>query len=253
MRFIIANDYQELSRVGAQFIVNQLKDKPNSVLGLATGSTPLGMYKCLIEEYRNGLDFSGVVSFNLDEYCGLSPEHPQSYRYFMDNNLFNHINIKKENIHIPAGNCRNIESECQKYDEAILKAGGVDLQILGIGRNGHIGFNEPDDILQVKTHVTKLTQDTIAANSRFFDSIEEVPTTAITMGLGTIMKARKIILLASGSDKAMVLSKLAKPYVDTDVPASVLHLHNDVTVIADKEAASLIHDIESLDGITILK
>lgn len=202
MRFIIAKDYNEMSSIGAQFVVSQVRQKHNSVLGLATGSTPVGMYKCLINECKNGLDFSQIITFNLDEYYGLPASHPQSYRHFMDENLFNHININRDNIHIPAGVCDDVEKECQRYDREIQEAGGIDLQVLGIGRNGHIGFNEPDDMLEVRTHVTKLTHDTIMANSRFFNTVEEVPTTAITMGMGTIMKARKIILLASGPDKA---------------------------------------------------
>lgn len=250
MRFVIVKDYDEMSIAGAGYVMEQIRKKSSSVLGLATGSTPVGLYKCLIDEYKKGLDFSKVVTFNLDEYYGLSPEHPQSYRYFMDNNLFNHINIKSDNIHIPNGLSKNVEEECERYDKAIAAAGGIDLQILGIGRNGHIGFNEPDDMLEVRTHMTSLTEDTIKANSRFFNSEDEVPKTALTMGLGTIMKAGKIILLASGADKARVISQIAKPYVDTDVPASVLQLHNDVVVIADMEAASLI-DQENLDGIAV--
>jgi glucosamine-6-phosphate deaminase len=250
MRFIIVNDIDELSRVGASFVIDQIREKSNTVLGLATGSTPVGLYKCLIDEHKKGLDFSKVITFNLDEYFGLSPDHPQSYRYFMGNNLFNHININKGNIHIPNGMCKNIEEECQRYDKAIAEAGGVDLQILGIGRNGHIGFNEPDDMLEVRTHLTGLTKDTIEANSRFFNTVEEVPKTALTMGLGTIMNSRKIILLASGADKAKVVSKIAKPYIDTDIPASVLQLHSNVIVIVDKEAAAYISH-EDLNGIAV--
>ena len=240
MKIVVSENYEEMSRVGADYIIKQLNKKPDSVLGLATGSTPMGMYKCLIEAYKKGLDFSKAVTFNLDEYYGLSSEHPQSYRYFMDVNLFNHVNINKANIHIPSGLSKNIESECVKYDEEIAKAGGIDLQVLGIGRNGHIGFNEPGDSLMVMTHITDLTSDTIAANSRFFNSADEVPKKAVTMGLGTIMKAKKIILLASGKDKAQAIAKLSEPLVDTDMPASVLQLHTDVVVIVDKDAASLI-------------
>ena len=241
MKFIVTEDYDKLSEISAEYITNEIVKEPHSVLGLATGSTPIGMYKHLIEAYKKGLDFSNVITFNLDEYCGLSSEHPQSYRYFMDSNLFNHVNINKNNIHMPDGLCKDVESECLKYDAAISEAGGIDLQILGIGRNGHIGFNEPQDELEVKTHVAKLHEDTIQANSRFFNSMDEVPKMAITMGLGTIMKAKKIVLLAFGADKAPIIAKIAEPYVDTDIPASVLHLHNDVVVIVDKEAASLIN------------
>lgn len=239
MKFIVAENYDEMSRIGADLIVRQINEKPDSVLGLATGSTPVGLYGCLIDAYKRGLDFSRVVTFNLDEYYGLSPEHPQSYRYFMDHKLFNHINIDKNNIHIPNGLCNNIQEECKKYDSEISKAGGIDLQVLGIGRNGHIGFNEPADSLIVPTHLTKLTKDTIEANSRFFDSTDDVPRMAITMGLGTIMKAKKIILLACGKDKAPIISRISKLQVDTDLPASMLHLHNSVTVIVDNDAASL--------------
>jgi glucosamine-6-phosphate deaminase len=241
MRFIVAGNYDEMSRTGADFIVSQITLKPDSVLGLATGSTPIGMYRHLVNAYKKGLDFSKVITFNLDEYYGLSPDHPESYRYFMDTNLFNHINIKKENIHIPNGLCQNIDDECSRYDREINSAGGIDLQILGIGRNGHIGFNEPDDSLEVKTHLTGLSEDTINANSRFFASRDDVPKTAITMGLGTIMRARKIVLLASGRDKAGIIYKMSQPLVDTDIPASVLQLHTDVVVIVDREAASLMN------------
>lgn len=240
MKFIVTEDYDKMSKISAEYITNQILKEPHSVLGLATGSTPIGMYKYLIEAYKNGLDFSNVITFNLDEYCGLSSGHPQSYRYFMDTNLFNHVNINKNNIHMPDGLCKDMENECQKYDAAISKAGGINLQILGIGRNGHIGFNEPQDELEVKTHVAELHEDTIKANSRFFNSMDEVPKMAITMGLGTIMKAKKIVLLAFGADKAPVIAKISEPYVDTEIPASVLHLHNDVVVIVDKEAAALV-------------
>ncbi|HBM81585.1 MAG: glucosamine-6-phosphate deaminase [Clostridiales bacterium] len=244
MKFIIAKDYDELSSIGAKIIKDQLNDKRDSVLGLATGSTPIGMYRKLVEEYDKGLDFSNIKTFNLDEYYGLPPVHPQSYRYFMDVNLFSHINIDKKNIHIPDGLCKNVEIECKNYDKAIENAGGIDLQVLGIGRNGHIGFNEPGSALMVGTHMTKLTEDTIRANSRFFDSYDDVPRFAITMGLGTIMKSRKIILLSSGPDKAPIMAKLIKPVVNTKVPASMLYLHNNVIVIMDTEAASYINPDE---------
>lgn len=246
MQFIIAENYDEMSRIGAGLLMDQIRNNPASVLGLATGSTPLGLYRCLIEAYNKGLDFSRVVTFNLDEYYGLSPDHPQSYHYFMHQNLFSKINIDRANIHMPDGLCRDVEEECIKYDTAIKCAGGIDLQILGIGRNGHIGFNEPDGSLEVLTHLTKLSQDTIEANSRFFESLDNVPKTAITMGLGTIMKAKKIVLLASGKDKAPILSKMAQPVVDTEVPASILHLHGDTIVVADKDAASLMNLEDSM-------
>lgn len=239
MKFIVTKDYDEMSKVGAQMVIEQIRQKSTSVLGLATGSTPEGMYKLLIEAYKNGLDFSKVTTFNLDEYYGLKPDHPQSYRYFMDKHLFNHINIDKNNIHIPSGVSTDIDRECENYDRSIMEAGGIDLQILGIGRNGHIGFNEPDTTLKVNTHVTRLTQDTIDANSRFFNSINEVPTSAITMGMGTIMKSKKIVLLASGSSKAPAISKISQSYIDMKVPASLLQLHPNVVVILDRDAASM--------------
>lgn len=246
MKFIITQDYDQMSSVAADIIINQIKNNPKSVLGLATGSTPVQVYKYLIEAYNNGLDFSEVITFNLDEYYGLSSTHPQSYKYFMQQNLFNHINIKSSNIHVPDGLSKDVEEECLRYDDSINKAGGIDLQVLGIGRNGHIGFNEPDDSLEVKTHLTNLTADTIEANSRFFNSMDEVPKKALTMGLGTIMKAKKIVLLASGADKAKIIGKISQPFIDTEVPASILQLHNDTVIVVDKDAASLMKETASL-------
>lgn len=250
MKFLITQDYDDMSDVAAKIVVDQIKKKQNSVLGLATGSTPVGLYKRLVDEYKSGLDFSSIVSFNLDEYIGLPPTHPQSYRYFMDSNLFNYINIKKENIHIPSGIMSDPETACELYDRSIKEAGGIDLQVLGIGRNGHIGFNEPGDVSEVGTHITNLTDDTIAANSRFFDSIEDVPKSAITMGIGTILGAEKIILLASGTDKSEAIAKIAHPYVDTKIPSSFLQLHKDTIVIADKDASSKL-DLSSVEYIEI--
>lgn len=252
MRVIITVDYDEMSKRAAEIVKKQIKEKPNSVLGLATGSTPLGMYKYLIEMYKKGeIDFSNVVTFNLDEYVGLSPDHPQSYHYFMYENFFNHVNIKKENIHIPNGVAEDLEEECERYEKEIEKAGGIDLQILGIGVNGHIGFNEPDESIDTKTHVVTLTEDTINANKRFFKNADEVPRKAITMGLGSIMKARKIVLLASGKSKARAIKETIKGKLTTKVPATVLALHPGVTIIIDKEAASLIPD-EDLKGIEVI-
>lgn len=252
MRVIITVNYDEMSKKAAEIVKKQIKEKPNTVLGLATGSTPLGMYKHLIEMYKRGeIDFSNVITFNLDEYIGLSPDHPQSYHYFMFHNFFNHINIKKENVHIPNGIAEDLEEECRKYEEEIEKAGGIDLQILGIGINGHIGFNEPDESIETKTHVVTLTEKTINANKRFFKSAEEVPRKAITMGLGSIMKAKKIVLLASGKNKAEAIKETIKGQLTTKVPATVLALHPDVTIIIDKEAASLIPD-EDLKEIEVI-
>jgi glucosamine-6-phosphate isomerase len=241
MKVIIAKNYDEMSKIAADLMVEIVQAKPNCVLGLATGSTPVGMYKKLIEyNHENKVDFSKVKSFNLDEYLGLSKDHPQSYRYFMNNNLFDHINIDINNTLVPNGMSSNIEEECSSYDNRIAAAGGIDVQLLGIGNNGHIGFNEPSQTLHVCCHVTELTEDTIQANSRFFNDISEVPTKAITMGLGGIMKAKKIILLASGSSKANIISKLVEGKINTLIPASILQVHPDVVVIADEAAAALI-------------
>ena len=196
------------------------------------------MYKEMIRAYEEeGLDFSKVKTFNLDEYVGLSQEHPSSYAYFMDNELFKYININKENTHVPDGKAENIEGYCKRYDEMINEAGGIDIQVLGIGENGHIAFNEPDEALSAGTSVVKLTENTIEVNSRFFDSLEEVPKTAITMGMGSILRARKIILLASGEKKAPVIKRLLNDNkVTTMFPVSFLLLHPDVTIIVDEEA-----------------
>lgn len=246
MKVIIANNYEEMSKIASKEIAKLLYVKPKAVLGLATGSTPEGVYKELIELNKlNRADFSEATSFNLDEYRGLSGDHPQSYRYFMDTNLFNHVNIDKSRTHVPNGNAKDIDKECNEYDEAIEKIGGIDLQLLGIGGNGHIGFNEPSDYLNLNTHLTDLTKETIEANSRFFDSVEEVPTEAVTMGLGSIMKAKKIILLASGMKKAEIIAKLVEDKISTRIPASILQVHPDVLVIIDKEAASLIKNTDS--------
>lgn len=239
MKFIIAEDYDEMSKIAADIVIEQIKNNPESILGLATGSSPIGLYKQLIKAHKAGLDFSKVKTFNLDEYYGLTPDHPQSYRYFMNDVLFNHINIDQNNVHIPSGISEDVEKECKSYDKSVEDAGGVDLQILGIGRNGHIAFNEPEKNLALGTHLTGLTEDTINANSRFFDSMDDVPKKALTMGIGTIMKAKKIVLVASGKDKAPVIRDLTKPYLTTNIPASMLHLHRDVTIIVDKDAASL--------------
>jgi glucosamine-6-phosphate deaminase len=241
MKFIITEDYDEMSKVAADMVIEQIKNNPESILGLATGSSPIGLYKQLIKAHKEGLDFSKVKTFNLDEYYGLTPDHPQSYRYFMNDVLFNHINIDQKNVHIPSGIAKDVEKECKDYDKSVEDAGGVDLQVLGIGRNGHIAFNEPEENLALGTHLTGLTENTINANSRFFDSMDDVPKKALTMGIGTIMKAKKIVLVASGKDKAPVIRDLTRPCLTTNIPASMLHLHNDVTIIVDKDAASLMN------------
>ncbi|PAB59162.1 glucosamine-6-phosphate deaminase [Anaeromicrobium sediminis] len=241
MRIIIVKDYEELSKKAANVISGQVILKPNSVLGLATGSTPLGTYKSLVKMYKEGVvDFSKTITYNLDEYYGLAKNHINSYNYFMDKNLFSHINILKENIHIPNGEAHDIEAECVLYEQSIEKSGGIDLQLLGIGRNGHIGFNEPDLTFEALTHMVKLDKDTIEVNSRFFENIDDVPKKAISMGIKTIMRARKILLLASGIEKAEAVYKSIKGKITPDLPASVLQLHPDVIYILDEDAASLL-------------
>ena len=231
MKKIVCKNYEELSKCGADIIAEQIKAKPDSILGLATGSTPIGLYKCLREM---PLDFSNISSFNLDEYYPISKENDQSYCYFMKDNLFNHIQVKSTDI--PNGEASDAEAECRRYDEAIEQAGGIDLQLLGLGVNGHIGFNEPADALSVGTHAVDLTESMIEANARFFANKEDVPRRALTLGLGGIMRAKKILVLASGKNKAEVVRKMFSGEVTTDVPASLLQLHNDVTVIVDEDA-----------------
>ncbi|MBP2653557.1 MAG: Glucosamine-6-phosphate deaminase [Firmicutes bacterium] len=241
MRVVIAKDYEDMSARAARIVAGQIYLKPNSVLGLATGSTPLLMYKNLIMVHHQvGLDFSEVVSFNLDEYLGLQSSNEQSYTYYMYHNFFKHVNINKKNIHIPDGMTQNVELECQNYDNSILERGGTDLQILGIGTNGHIGFNEPDIKFEATTHKVKLDDETIHANSRFFNSIEAVPRFAISMGIKNIMHAKKIILLADGENKADVIYRALFEGITPKVPASILQLHQDVTVIVEERAAQML-------------
>ncbi len=238
MRIIKANDYYEMSRKAASIIASQITLKSDSVLGLATGDTPLGMYNELVKLYDNKeLDFSEVKTFNLDEYYGLDINNKQSYYYFMMSNLFNYINVPAANINIPNGSAKNIEEECLGYERKIKEAGGIDVQVLGIGVNGHIGFNEPAVNFEAKTHLVTLDKSTIEANSRFFINKDEVPTKAISMGIGTIMNSRKILLLACGSSKAGIIAKAIKGKITPKVPASILQLHQDVTVIVDTAAA----------------
>ena len=240
MKKIICSGYEELSRVCAALAYEQIITKPNTVLGLATGSTPIGMYTDLVELHRRcGLDFSQVVTFNLDEYVGIKKSNNQSYDYFMWYNLFSHINIKRENVHIPNGESEDPHGECLAYERSIAAAGGIDMQILGIGNNGHIGFNEPEDNLALSTHVTKLTTSTIEANSRFFASISDVPTSAMTMGMGTIMASKKIVLIISGEKKSEIARMMLNGKVSTQVPASFIQLHPDATLVIDEAAASL--------------
>ena len=241
MRIYKAKDYEEMSRKSAGIVSAQIIMKPDCVLGLATGSTPLGLYKQLIEWYRNGdLDFSGVRTVNLDEYKGISRENDQSYYYFMHQNLFDHVNIPIENTHLPNGMELDSEKECRRYEELIQSMGSVDLQLLGIGHNGHIGFNEPADAFDKLVHCVNLTQSTIEANKRFFASAEEVPKQAYTMGIQTIMRSKKILIIANGEGKADVVRDAFFGPITPRVPASVLQLHNDVTLVADEAALSKI-------------
>ena len=233
MRFIVCEDYDELSKKAAEFVSAQIMLKPNCNLGLATGSTPIGMYKNLVDM---NLDFSEVTTFNLDEYYPILRSNPQSYHYFMTEHLYKWVNLKKDHIFIPNGETKDPAQECIDYEKAIAEHGGLDLQILGIGQNGHIGFNEPSATLNSYTHITDLTQNTIEANSRFFNSIDEVPTKALTMGIATIMRANRILLLASGKEKARVVQALKGNMIDPEIPATILAAHNNVTVIADKAA-----------------
>lgn len=241
MRIIRTKNYQDMSQKAANVVFSTIILKPDCLLGLATGGTPVGMYQVLADRYVMGdLDFKSVKTVNLDEYVGLSEDHPQSYRYFMMENLFSKINIDRANTYLPNGLAEDSEAECENYEEVITKLGGVDLQVLGIGNNGHIGFNEPADVFDKQTHVVKLTENTRQANARFFDSIEQVPTDAITMGIKTIMKARAIILLASGEGKKEILKEALLGPITPKVPASVLQLHPNLIVVADEAALSLI-------------
>ena len=236
MKLIVVKDYEAMSRKGADIISALLTLKSDAVLGLATGSTPVGMYKELSRRNKAGeISFKDVTTVNLDEYYPLSPENNQSYRYFMNDNLFNHIDIDKEKTHVLNGLAEDPEKECAEYEKMIDSLGGIDLQVLGIGRNGHIGFNEPGDFLYPRTHKTSLTDSTIEANSRFFDSKDDVPRFSLTMGIGTILKAKRIIVLASGKDKKDAVQKMLSNTIDTQCPASLLSLHCDVTVIVTED------------------
>ena len=242
MRLIKAKDYQEASRQVANIISAQVILRPDSVLGLATGSSPIGAYRQLIEWYNKGdVDFSRVRSVNLDEYVGLAPSHEQSYAYFMHHNFFDFINIKPENVHLPDGLDPDAEGQGKKYDALIRSLGGVDLQLLGIGRDGHIGFNEPCGEFVKGTHCVELTQDTREANARFFGSIDLVPKTAYTMGILDIMQARRVVMIATGSSKAAILEDAFWGPVTPQIPASILQLHPDFTLVADEEALAMVN------------
>ena len=236
MNLIVTKDYREMSQKGAEIIRDLLKTKKNAVLGLATGSTPVGMYRELVRMNREGeVSFRDVTTVNLDEYYPIKADNDQSYRYFMNDNLFNDIDIDIERTHVLNGEAEDTDRECADYEKLIKDFGGIDLQVLGIGRNGHIGFNEPGDRLYPRTHKTALTQNTIDANSRFFASSADVPRYSLTMGMGTILNARRILILASGKEKADAIKEMLSDTIDTKCPATLLSLHNDVTVIVTED------------------
>lgn len=232
MRIIQVSDYNEMSRKAANIISAEVILNPKAVLGLATGSTPIGIYSQLIEWYKKGdIDFSQVTTVNLDEYCGLDANNEQSYRYFMNNNFFNHINIDKHNTHVPDGMAKDHDKECLRYDSIIEDLSGIDLQLLGIGHNGHIGFNEPNQAFNKTTHCVKLHPATIEANSRFFSSYDEIPRYAITLGMKSIMQAKKILLVIGSTDKKDILEKALYGPITPEVPASILQLHPNLDVV----------------------
>jgi glucosamine-6-phosphate deaminase len=237
MEVIRCKTYEEMSVVAAKIVEEEIAKKKNAVLGFATGSTPEGLYAQLSADCKAGkVDFSEVTTINLDEYCGLPADHPQSYRYFMNEKLFNNINVDKDRTYLPDGDAEDFAAEAERYEQLIADLGYADLQILGVGHNGHIGFNEPAESLFAETHVTALTKDTIRANARFFDSMDEVPKRAITMGVGTIMASRRIVLLASGVAKRPAITALLDGLVNTMYPVTILQLHQNVTLICDDSA-----------------
>jgi glucosamine-6-phosphate deaminase len=241
MKLIEAKDYEEMSQKAADIIIDLVKKKPDAVLGLATGATVLGIYQRLVEDHKqNGTSYRHARTVNLDEYLGLAPDHPNSYHYYMNKHLFSHLDIPSAQTYIPNGLADDIEAECRRYEQVIERLGGIDLQLLGIGRNGHIGFNEPGTSFSASTHVVELAPSTRQANARFFPSLEDVPRQAITMGIATILKSRHILLLAAGAAKAPIIAKFFEGDVTIDIPASALHTHPNVTVIADEDALSLV-------------
>ena len=239
MRVIIVKDMEELSKVGASVVSSAMKDKNHCVLGLATGTTPIPLYQELIRMHKEeGLDFSTTITFNLDEYVGLEPTHEQSYRYFMNSQFFDHVNISKKNTHVPDGMAEDIDRLCEEYEEMMDDVGGVDCQLLGIGSNGHIGFSEPGTSLSSRTHKTRLTENTISDNSRLFEKREDVPTEAITMGIGTVLDADSVLLIANGANKADAVAAAIEGPITASVPASALQLHPNVTFVVTEDAAT---------------
>jgi glucosamine-6-phosphate deaminase len=246
MLVVLEQDYEDVSREAARIVAHAVRSRPSVVLGLATGATMLGLYRELARMHREqGLDFSRVATFNLDEYVGLNDDHPQSFHYFMRHRFFDHVNIPAANIHIPEGTKRgDFEAYCASYEESIRRAGGIDLQILGVGRDGHVGFNEPSSSLGSRTRLKTLSKETLEDNRRFFSPDEEMPQCAITMGIGTIMEARRVLILASGSAKARSVVKAIEGPVTAAVTSSALQLHPDVTFVVDEDAASELHHKE---------
>lgn len=237
MKVMEVKDYQEMSHVAGKYIIDKVKEKPNITLGLATGGTPEGTYQYIINDYQeNGTSYRKVTTFNLDEYIGLKESHPNGYRHYMNTKLFNHININISNTNIPNGDIQHFKEECLRYEQLIEAHGGIDLQILGIGSNGHIGFNEPGTKFGTKTHVVKLTDATREANARYFQKFEEVPEYAITMGISSIMQSKEILLLVSGETKIEAMKQLLGGEVSESFPASILQLHPNVTIIADEKS-----------------
>ncbi|MED1489255.1 glucosamine-6-phosphate deaminase [Bacillus smithii] len=244
MRVVKVANYEEMSQKAAECIIRQVKEKPDSVLGLATGGTVIGTYQLLAKDHqKNGTSYRQILTVNLDEYIGISPEHEQSYHFYMKKRLFDHIQIPPENTYLPDGQAEDLEEECKRYDERIESLGGIDLQLLGIGVNGHIGFNEPGTPFDSKTHIVELSESTRKANARFFNTLEEVPKKAITMGIETIINSKKILLLASGLKKAPIIRKLFQEGITEEIPASVLKKHENVVLIADEEALSLVDPV----------
>ncbi len=241
LQLIVNENYHALSKKAAQIVAKQVQEKPTAAIGFATGSTPLGLYRELIQMYqRKEVSFDRITTFNLDEYVGLTKKHSQSYYHFMWENFFSKVDIKEHQIHFPDGVYEDADAACEKYERQLEEAGGVDLQILGIGANGHIGFNEPADTFTMTTHIVELAEQTIEANSRFFADKSEVPRKAITMGIGSIMKAKSILLLASDESKAEAIRDIFTGIVDPQIPASILQLHPNVMVLVNAEAASLL-------------
>ncbi len=245
MKVVILKDAAAVAKYGAAIFVKQIQKKPHSVLGLATGSTPVAMYDELIAQYKNNqVSFSQVASFNLDEYLGISGDHPQSYRHFMNEKLFDHVDINKATTFVPAGDAKHPLDACEEYEQAIKNSGGIDVQLLGIGRNGHIGFNEPSSSLGSRTRVKTLTQETIDDNARFFADDECQPHLSITMGIGTILESKQVVLLATGENKAQAIADTVQGYITAECPASALQFHANTVIIIDEAAASLLKNRE---------